>query len=75
MRLFWEAWLAFAHRAAGYQGIVIINAVYFCVFGPCALAARIFRARLLELDTRRRDSYWIRREPTRKRVADMARQF
>ena len=34
MRLLKDAWLAYAHRAAGYQSVVILNLLYFVLFGP-----------------------------------------
>ena len=75
MRLYWRAWTTFVHRAAGYQSHVLLNVLYIAVFGPSVLLARAFRARLLDLDTRPRASYWNVRQPLRATVDDLARHF
>jgi len=74
-RVLWEAWTAYAHRAGVYQSRVFLNAVYFVVFGPCALAARLLGVRLLDLDTRPRSSHWSERRPTNSTLDDLERQF
>ena len=75
MRLLKDAWLAYAHRAAGYQSVVILNLLYFVLFGPSALIARLTRAKLLDLTTSPQKSYWLRHEPTAKDIKQLNRQF
>lgn len=75
MRLLWQAWLAYAHRAGRYQSRVLLNGAYFCVFGPSALLARVFRANLLDLNSDSKPSYWRVREQTPKTLDALERQF
>ena len=53
----------------------MLNATYFLVFGPGATLARGFGARLLDLDRRPRQSYWIARQPTPSTLEALERQF
>jgi hypothetical protein len=75
LRLFWEAWKAYAHRAGSYQSRVLLNVAYFAVFGPSALLARAFGAHLLDLRTDKRASYWRTREATPSTLEALERQF
>ena len=75
MRWLWQGWTAYVQRATAYQSVVLLNLLYFGVFGPSVLAARLFRARLLDLDTRPRASYWVPRQPVGKTMADLTRHF
>jgi hypothetical protein len=74
-RLLWAAWKAYTHRAAGYQTVLLMSAVYFLVLGPSAVVARLFGSQLLDLSTAPRASYWISRKPADKSVAGLQRQF
>jgi hypothetical protein len=74
-RELWEAWKAYAERAGGYQAQVLLSLVYFLVLGPSALVARLFGTRLLDLDHRRRSSYWIERQTEPPTLASLERQF
>jgi len=73
--LLWQAWRAYAHRVASYQSQAMLNATYFLVFGPGAILARSFGVRLLDLDARSRQSYWIARHPTQPTLELLERQF
>ena len=73
--LLWDAWRAYAHRAASYQSRAMLNATYFLVFGPGASVARGLGARLLDLDRRPRESYWIARRPVSATLEGLERQF
>ena len=75
IRVIWDAWKADAHRAGQYQGQAPLSLVYFIVLGPSAIAARLFGARLMDLDTRPRESYWVERKPAEKTMEAMERQF
>jgi hypothetical protein len=75
VRLLWAGWTTYVHRAAAYQSVALLHAVYFGVFGPSALIARLFGAKLLDLDPRPRRSYWVERQPTGASVIDLTRQF
>lgn len=75
MRLFWQAWLEFAHRAGAYQSVALLHALYFGVFGPSALVSRVLGGKLLDLDTRPRQSYWVVRQPTIKTIDGLTRQY
>ena len=67
--------MAYVHRAVAYQSVALLHVVYFGVFGPSALVARLFGATLLDLDPPDRRSYWLDRQPTGKSVVDLTRQF
>ena len=73
--LVWDAWKAYAHRAAVYQTQALLNVAYFLALGPSALGARLFGARLLDLDRRPRPSYWRQRKPANASLEDLERQF
>ena len=45
MRLVWQAWNAYLRRASAYQATVLLNALYFAIFGPSVLVARVFGVR------------------------------
>jgi hypothetical protein len=76
VRLLWQAWTAYVSRAAAYQSVLLLNVAYFVVLGPSALAARLFGARLLDLDHTARHTYWLERPAVRTtRVVDLRRQF
>jgi hypothetical protein len=74
-RVLWLAWTAYSRRAGVYQSRVFLNVVYFVVFGPCALAARLSGVKLLDFDTRPRSSYWSERRSTNTTLDDLKRQF
>jgi hypothetical protein len=74
-RLLWQGWTAYVERASGYQSVAVLNALYYAVFGPSVLIARLFGARLLDLDAKPRQSYWLERQPTGKTLESMARHF
>jgi hypothetical protein len=74
-RLLWDAWNAYAHRAAAYQAEILLSAIYFLVLGPTIVGTRLLGVRLLDLDTRPRRSYWIERAAAEKSVAALERQF
>jgi hypothetical protein len=73
--LFWEAWKAYAHRAGGYQSRVLLTVVYWVVLGPGALVARLFSARLLDLNPTPGESSWLVREPGGATLDALRRQF
>jgi hypothetical protein len=75
LRVIWDAWKAYTHRAGGYQAQVLLSFVYFVVLGPSVIVARLFGTRLLDLDRRQRSSYWIERKPLDKSLAALERQF
>ena len=75
LQLLWDAWKAYARRATGYQTQVVLNAAYFLVLGPCAVAARALGAGLLDLGRRPRASYWLQRKTTNGTLDDLERQF
>ena len=71
--LVWEAWKAYAHRAASYQTRALLTVVYALVLGPGAAVARLFGARLL--DTAGGPSSWIARGPQDTTLEGLRRQF
>jgi len=75
VRLVWTGWTAYVHRAAGYQSVLVLHLVYFGIFGPTALIARLGGAALLDRDLRPRPSYWLVRPPAPKTVTQLKRQF
>jgi hypothetical protein len=75
VRLLWDGWTAYVERATGYQSTALLHVLYFGVFGPTVVLARLFGARLLDLDARPRKSYWVERPPVGKTLADLTRQF
>jgi hypothetical protein len=75
MRLLWQGWMAFIERASAYQSVALLNGLYFGVFGPSVVLARVLRVRLLDLDARPRPSYWIERQPPDKTIAALSRHF
>lgn len=75
MRLLWQGWNAYVQRASAYQSRALLNVLYFGVFGPTVLLARLFGVRLLDLDARPRTSYWVKRQPTGKTLLDLTRHF
>ena len=75
MRLVWQAWNAYLRRASSYQAVGLLNALYFGVFGPSVLVARLFGARLLDLNSKRQPSYWLARRPVSTSVEELTRHF
>ena len=75
MRQIWRAWLAVVHRAARVQSTVLLNVIYFAVFGPCAVIARLCGARLLEMDPRPDRGGWVERPPMHPSLVNLTRQF
>jgi hypothetical protein len=71
--LLWQAWKACAHRAAVYQTRLLLIAVYVLVLGPGALAGRLFRSPLLDLEGLSK-TWWVR-EPPPKTLDALRRQF
>jgi hypothetical protein len=67
--------MAYVHRAAAYQSMALLHMIYFGVFGPSVLIARLSGAKFLDLDPRPRRSYWLERPQTGKTVIDLTRQF
>ena len=71
--LLWQAWKAYAHRAASYQTRALLTLVYGLVLGPAAVIARLFGTRLLDVD--RGSSSWIARGSQDNTLAGLRRQF
>jgi len=71
--LLWDAWKAYAHRAASYQTRVLLTIVYLLVLGPGAVLGRLFGARLLDLE--RASSSWTERAPPDRTLDGLRRQF
>ena len=74
-RLLWDGWTAYAKRAGGYQGQVLLTIVYYVVLGPSAIVSRLTGNRLLDLDARPRGSYWVERKPEPSTLTTLGRQF
>jgi hypothetical protein len=74
-RVAWAAWLAYSHRAAGYQTQLILSLAYYLILGPSVLVARVCGVRLLDLDVRARGSYWLERRPLERTLEALERQF
>ena len=70
-----EVWRAYLKRAGQYQTRLWLAFIYVLLVGPTALLRLVFRARSLDLDARRRDSYWHRRQPLDARIETLHRQF
>ncbi len=75
LRVLWDAWQSYAHRAGGYQSQVLLSLVYFLVLGPSAYANRLAGNHLLDLRTDTRTSFWLVRRVTDKSLASMEREF
>jgi len=76
--LFWllEAWKAYAHRAASYQTRVLLTLVYLLILGPAALLARLFGARLLDLESRPGSTWLVRSDAAdQQTLGGLRRQF
>jgi len=76
--LFWllEAWKAYAHRAASYQTRVLLTLVYLLILGPAALLARLFGARLLDLESRPGSTWLVRSDAADlQTLGGLRRQF
>ena len=71
--LLWQAWKAYAHRAASYQTHVLLTVVYVLVLGPGAVLGRLVGAPLLDLDDR--SSSWTVRGPQDTTLDGLRRQF
>jgi hypothetical protein len=71
-----EAWKAYAHRAASYQTRVLLTAVYLAVLGPAALTARAFGVHLMDLDAGRKSTWLVRTNGAEdKTLGALRRQF
>jgi hypothetical protein len=71
-----EAWKAYAHRAASYQTRVVLSVVYLLVLGPAALIARLFGARLLDLHEGQHSTWLMRVNAAEERtLSALRRQF
>ncbi|MBV9173434.1 MAG: hypothetical protein JOZ81_25500 [Chloroflexi bacterium] len=75
MRLVWDAWKAYAHRAGSYQSHALLNVAYFVVFGPSALVARASGTQLLDVADKPAQTYWRQRDSTPNTVEALERQF
>jgi hypothetical protein len=76
LRWLLEAWKAYAHRAASYQSSVLLTLVYLVILGPAALLARLFGARLLDLEARPGSTWLARRDSgDQQTLTDLRRQF
>ena len=71
--LLWQAWKAYAHRAASYQTRALLTVVYAVVLGPAVLIARLFGTRLLDVE--RASSSWMARGPQDHTLEGLRRQF
>jgi hypothetical protein len=72
--LLWQAWKAYAHRAASYQSSVLLSLAYALVLGPAALLARLSGARLLDLRASGPTS-WLERDAQDRSLEALRRQF
>lgn len=71
LRIAWDAWRAYAHRAGQYQTRVWLTVVYLIVIGPVALASHLGWVRLMDLD----GDGWIDRPPLDNSIDALRRQF
>jgi hypothetical protein len=69
-----EAWKAYAHRAATYQSGVLLNLVYFVILGPFAGLGRLFGATLMDVSPNA-GSTWLQRPRSEDTLAALRRQF
>jgi len=74
-RVLWDAWKAYSKRAGSYQTEVLLSLVFYIVLGPSMWLQQLFGKKLLDLDARKRPSYWIQRPAAEKSMAWMERQF
>ena len=71
-----EAWNAYAHRAAGYQTRVLLTLVYLLLLGPAAFIARLFGAHLLDLTEGQKSTWLVRAKAAdEKTLGALRRQF
>lgn len=72
----YEAWKAYAHRAASYQTCVLLTVVYLAVLGPMALVARALGTHLLDLDRGQKSTWLVRASAADdKTLGALRRQF
>jgi hypothetical protein len=72
----YEAWKAYAHRAATYQTQVLLTLVYLFILGPAVGLARLFGARLIDLDTGQKSTWLVRTNTaSEKTLGALRRQF
>ena len=70
-----HAWTAYAARAGRYQSEVLLTLVYYVVFGPSVLAARLTGKRLLPYVEGPASTYWVQRPAADTRLVAHTRQF
>lgn len=71
MRIAWQAWRAYTHRAGQYQTRFWLAVIYLVILGPISLAARLAGSRVLDL----RATGWLARTPLDNTVEALRRQF
>lgn len=57
-------WMKFARAIGWLNTRVLLTLVYFLVFGPVALVARLVKGDLLNRRWDDRKSYWVKKEET-----------
>jgi hypothetical protein len=71
-----KVWMAFAVLMGWFMTRLILGALFYLVFTPIGLGARIFGHSFMPLQfDKSADTYWIRREKKERKKEDYERQF
>jgi hypothetical protein len=71
----WQRLKAVQHAIATALTVALLFVLYWTVFAAVALVARLSGKDLLQREPPLPNSYWLKREPARRQLADLSRQF
>lgn len=71
----WQRLKAVQHAVAMALTVALLFVLYWTVFAVVALVARWTGKDLLQREAPLPNSYWLQREPARRELADLTRQF
>lgn len=76
LKPFQKVWMIFGILMGWLMTRIILFLIFFFVFVPISILAKIFKKKLLDLDIQPKlSSYWILRQETKTSKEDLERQF
>lgn len=75
LRHLWKEWKRVASWIARVQTSIILGAIYFLVIGTIGIIAKLVRHDPLQKRGHPRESYWMARDHSSRKIEDFQRQF
>ena len=75
LRRVWQGWKRIAAKIAHVQGHILLGAIYFVVVAPLGILFRLMGQDPLDLNNKKRPSFWSRRTPIPSPAEFLKKEF